>query len=167
MTTLDTAVPRRRMRWWERLMEPIAASRPGGWLYIHVFCRIDPLLLRLSRGRISISVGWPILLLTHTGARSGTRRRTALLYTADGENIVLVASKAGAARNPAWFHNLRANPQCGVLARGRNGDYQARILEGAERHRAWALATDLYMGYAAYQGRTARRIPVLVLEPHH
>jgi deazaflavin-dependent oxidoreductase (nitroreductase family) len=164
MTTLDTAVPRRRMRWWERLMEPIAASRPGGWLYIHVFCRIDPLLLRLSRGRISISVGWPILLLTHTGARSGTRRRTALLYAADGENIVLVASKAGAARNPAWFHNLRANPRCNVLAGKRSGDYAARVLEGAERHRAWVLANDLYAGYAAYQGRTERRIPVVVLE---
>ena len=145
-------------------MEPIAASRPGGWLYIHVFCRIDPLLLRLSRGRISISVGWPILLLTLTGARSGTRRRTALLHAADGENIVLVASKAGAARNPAWFHNLRANPQCSVLAGKRSGDYAARVLEGAERHRAWALANDLYAGYAAYQGRTERRIPVVVLE---
>jgi deazaflavin-dependent oxidoreductase (nitroreductase family) len=165
MTTLDTAVPRRRMRWWERLMEPIAASRPGAWLYIHLFCHIDPLLLRLSRGRVSISLGWPILLLTHTGARSGKRRRTALLYTRDGERIVLVASKAGAARNPAWFHNLAANPQCSVLAGKRSGDYDARVLEGAERDRAWALATDLYAGYAAYQGRTERRIPVLVLEP--
>ena len=146
-------------------MEPIAASRPGGWLYIHVFCRIDPLLLRLSRGRLSLSVGWPILLLTHTGARSGRQRRTALLYTADGENIVLVASKAGAAHNPAWFHNLKANPRCSVLAGKRTGDYAARVLEGAERHRAWALAKDLYAGYGAYQSRTDRRIPVLVLEP--
>jgi deazaflavin-dependent oxidoreductase (nitroreductase family) len=154
------------MRWWERLMEPIAASRPGAWLYIHVFCRIDPLLLRATGGRLSISVGWPILLLTHTGARSGKRRRTALLYTADGENIVVVASRGGAARNPAWYHNLRANPRCSVLARGRNGDYDARVLEGAERQHAWALANDLYAGYTAYQGRTARRIPVLVLEPH-
>ena len=147
-------------------MEPIAASRPGAWLYIHVFCRIDPLLLRATGGRLSISVGWPILLLTHTGARSGKRRRTALLYTADGENIVVVASRGGAARNPAWYHNLKANPRCSVLARGRNGDYDARVLEGAERQRAWALANDLYAGYTAYQGRTARRIPVLVLEPH-
>jgi deazaflavin-dependent oxidoreductase (nitroreductase family) len=119
----------------------------------------------LSRGRISISVGWPILLLTHTGARSGKQRRTALLYAADGENIVLVASKAGAKRNPAWFHNLKANPQCGVLAGRRSGDYAARVLEGVERRRAWELATGLYMGYAAYQGRTDRRIPVLILEP--
>jgi deazaflavin-dependent oxidoreductase (nitroreductase family) len=96
---------------------------------------------------------------------SGTRRRTALLYTADGENVVLVASKAGAARNPAWFHNLKANPHCSVLARGRNGDYHARVLEGAERDRAWALANDLYAGYAVYQTRTDRKIPVLMLEP--
>ena len=146
-------------------MEPIAASRPGGWLYIHVFCRIDPLLLRLSRGRVSVSVGWPVLLLTHTGARSGKRRRTALLYTRDGENIVLVASKAGAKRNPAWFHNLKANPHCDVLAGKRSGAYAARELHGAERDRAWALANDLYAGYSVYQSRTDRRIPVLVLEP--
>jgi deazaflavin-dependent oxidoreductase (nitroreductase family) len=165
MTTLDIAVPRRKMRWWERLMEPIAASRPGSWLYIHVICHIDPLLLRLSRGRVSVSVGWPVLLLTHTGARSRKRRRTPLLYTRDGENIVLVASKAGAKRNPAWFHNLKANPHCGVLAGKRSGDYDARVLDGAERDRAWALATDLYAGYTAYQARTQRRIPVLVLEP--
>jgi deazaflavin-dependent oxidoreductase (nitroreductase family) len=165
MTTLDTAVPRRRMRWWERLMEPIAASRPGGWLYIHVFCRIDPLLLRMSRGRISVSLGWPILLLTHTGARTGDRRRTALLYAMDGERIVLVASKAGAARNPAWYHNLTANPRCTVLAgRGRSGEYEARVADGSERERLWALANDLYAGYTAYQGRTERRIPVLALE---
>jgi deazaflavin-dependent oxidoreductase (nitroreductase family) len=166
MTTLETAVPRRRMRWWERLMEPIAASRPGAWLYVHVFCRIDPPLLRMTGGRLSVSLGWPILLLTHTGARSGAQRRTALLYTADGEHIVLVASKGGAAHNPAWYHNLRANPRCSVLARGRSGEYSARVVEdGAERDRLWALATDLYAGYAAYQGRTERRIPVLVLEP--
>jgi deazaflavin-dependent oxidoreductase (nitroreductase family) len=166
MTTLETAVPRRRMRWWERLMEPIAASRPGAWLYVHVFCRIDPPLLRLTGGRVSVSLGWPILLLTHTGARSGARRRTALLYTADGDRIVLVASKGGAARNPAWYHNLRANPRCSVLAPGRGGEYVARVVEdGAERERLWALATDLYAGYTAYQGRTERRIPVLVLEP--
>jgi deazaflavin-dependent oxidoreductase (nitroreductase family) len=166
MTAIDLAIPRRRMRWWERLMEPIAASRPGSWLYVHVFCRIDPLLLRMSRGRISISLGWPILLLTHTGARSGARRRTALLYASDGDRIVLVASKAGAARNPAWYHNLKANPRCTVLAaRGRSGDYEARVLEGEERARLWALANDLYAGYTAYQGRTERRIPVLALEP--
>jgi deazaflavin-dependent oxidoreductase (nitroreductase family) len=166
MTTLETAVPRRRMRWWERLMEPIAASRPGAWLYIHVFCRIDPLLLRMSGGRISISLGWPILLLTHTGARTSAIRRTALLYATDGERIVLVASKGGAARNPAWYHNLTANPRCTVLAgRSRSGEYEARVVEGAERARLWALATDLYAGYRAYQGRTDRRIPVLALEP--
>jgi deazaflavin-dependent oxidoreductase (nitroreductase family) len=165
MTTLETAVPRRRMRWWERLMEPIAASRPGAWLYVHVFCLIDPLLLRMSGGRVSVSLGWPILQLTHTGARSGERRRTALLYATDGERIVLVASKGGADHHPAWYHNLKADPLCSVLARGRSGDYEARVAEGTERERLWALATDLYTGYSAYQSRTDRRIPVLVLEP--
>jgi deazaflavin-dependent oxidoreductase (nitroreductase family) len=154
------------MRPWERLMETIAASRPGAWLFIHVFCHIDPLLLRISRGRISISLGWPILQLTHIGARTRARRRTALLYATDGERIVLVASKGGAASNPAWYHNLKANPHCTVLApNGQSGEYEARIVDGAERARLWALATDLYAGYSVYQHRTDRRIPVLALEP--
>lgn len=146
-------------------MEPLAATRAGAWLYVNAFCRVDPWLLKRSGGRVSISLGWPILLLGHTGARSGAGRETALLYATDGERIVLVASKGGAASNPAWYHNLEAHPSCHVLARGRSGDYVAREVEGAERTRLWALATDLYAGYTAYQGRMARLIPVLVLEP--
>ena len=152
------------MAWWERATEPLGASRPGGWLYINVFSRIDPWLLRTSRGRVSLGLGWPVLLLTHTGARSGERRETALLYTSDGDRIVLIASKAGAPRNPAWYHNLKANPRCSVLARGRSGEYVAREATGEERAQLWAKATSLYAGYDAYQGRTGRRIPVVVLE---
>jgi deazaflavin-dependent oxidoreductase (nitroreductase family) len=78
---------------------------------------------------------------------------------------VLVASMAGAARNPAWYHNLKANPECGVIARNRSGRYRARELEGEERQRAWAIANDVYSGYSTYQGRTGGRvIPVLRLE---
>jgi deazaflavin-dependent oxidoreductase (nitroreductase family) len=161
-----SAVPRRRLNRWERAMEDFAKSRPGGWLFVNVFNRIDPFLLKASGGRLSLAVGRPVLLLTHTGARSGERRETPLLFTADGDRIVLVASKAGAARHPAWYHNLRANPRAEVLAPGgRSGTYLAREAEGEERDRLWAAVNDLYAGYDVYQGRAgARRIPVVVLE---
>jgi deazaflavin-dependent oxidoreductase (nitroreductase family) len=150
----------------EKAMEAFAASKPGGWLYVNVFSRIDPLLLRLSRGRLSISLGRPVLLLTTLGAKSGKRRSLPLLYARDGDNVVLVASKAGSTRHPAWYHNLRANPEAELLLPGRSGTYIAREAEGEERERLWAKANDLYGGYDVYQGRAGeRRIPVMVLEP--
>jgi deazaflavin-dependent oxidoreductase (nitroreductase family) len=151
----------------ERAVESFAASRPGGWLYITVFPKIDPFLLRASGGRLSISVGRPVLLLTTTGRKSGQPRSSPLLFTADGDNILLVASKAGSTSHPAWYLNLKANPSAEVLApRGRSGNYVAREAEGEERERLWAKVNDHYAGYEAYQGRTGgRRIPVMVLEP--
>jgi deazaflavin-dependent oxidoreductase (nitroreductase family) len=149
-----------------RAATKLAASTPGGWLYINVFSRIDPAILRLSNGRLSLSVGFPVLLLRHKGAKTGEPRETALLFTPDGPRIVLVASKAGSDKNPAWYHNLKAHPDVEVLAPGgRTGRYRAHEAEGEERDRVWKLANDLYAGYNVYQGRTGgRRIPVMVLE---
>jgi deazaflavin-dependent oxidoreductase (nitroreductase family) len=161
-----TGPRRRRLNSLERLLEDFARSRPGGWFFVNVATRIDPTLLRLTGGRLSIAVGQPVLLLRHRGAKSGRPRETALLYTADGERLVLVASKAGSERNPAWYHNLKAHPEVSVLAPGRSGRYVAREAEGAERDRLWELVNDLYRGYGTYQARTGgRRIPVMVLEP--
>jgi F420H(2)-dependent quinone reductase len=93
---------------------------------------------------------------------------TPLLYLADGDRIVLVASKAGAPRHPAWYHNVKANPGVEFLLRGGpKRSYAAREAEGAEREELWAKVNDLYVGYDDYQGRTGGRvIPVIVLEPH-
>ena len=150
----------------QRQVERFASTRPGGWFFVNVANRVDPTLLRLSRGRLSIAVGQPVLLLSTRGARSGRTRRTPLLYCTDAERIVLVASKAGSARHPAWYRNLMANQEVEVLARGRSGRYRAREAEGQERERLWAKAVDLYSGYDVYQVRAgARRIPVVVLDP--
>lgn len=152
--------------WWERGMTAFAASRPGGWLFVNVFNRIDPVLLRVSGGRLSVAVGQPVLLMTSTGARSGQRRQTPLLYSADGDRIVLVASKAGSDRHPAWYHNVMAHPDVDVLAPGRSGRYRAREAQGEERERLWRQVNELYSGYDTYQERAGeRRIPVVVLEP--
>lgn len=159
--------PRRRnLKPWEKLLEGFAASRPGGWFFVNVGNRIDPVLLRLSRGHLSVAVGQPVLLLTARGAKSGKTRATPLVYVTDGDNVVLIASNAGSSRHPAWYHNVRANPGVELLLPGRSGEYVAREAEGEERRRLWELANDLYAGYDVYQDRAgARPIPVIVLEP--
>jgi deazaflavin-dependent oxidoreductase (nitroreductase family) len=105
-----------------------------------------------------------VLLLTTTGAKSGVKRETPLLYTVDGDNLVVVASKAGSPHHPAWYHNVRANPTVDILApRGRSGRYIGHEAEGEERARLWEDVNDLYAGYDVYQGRAgSRRIPVVV-----
>jgi F420H(2)-dependent quinone reductase len=158
---------RRPMKRWERAMETIVKSRPGGWFAVNVGNPVDQRLLRWTNGRVGLFPGQPVGLLETVGAKSGQPRTTPLLYLQDGEQVVLVASKAGAARHPAWFHNLRARPDVFFTARkAHRRPYRAREAEGPERERLWARVNDLYAGYETYQGRSGgRRIPVVVLEP--
>ena len=148
------------------LLDRLFQTRLGTWVAIHVGQRIDPFLMRATRGRIRISFTAPTILLTHTGARSGTRRATPLLYFTEGDKVVLIASKGGAPQNPAWYHNVKAHPEVEASSDGRPERYVACEAAGAERERLWRLATKLYSGYEDYQARaTRRRIPVIVLEP--
>lgn len=107
----------------------------------------------------------PVLLLDHVGARSGTRRTSPLVYARDGEDVVVVASKGGYERNPAWFHNLVANPDTTVQIGSRHQKVHARVATAAERERLWPLVVSVYSGYDGYQRRTDREIPLVVLEP--
>jgi deazaflavin-dependent oxidoreductase (nitroreductase family) len=162
---MATRVRKRKMSRLERVLENFAASKAGGWFYVNVANKIDTPLLRMSNGRISLSVGQQVLLLTARGAKSGKRRAAPLLYMLDGDRIVLIASNAGNLKHPSWYHNLKAHPDVDVKAKGRSGRYRAREAEGEERERLWALANDYYRGYDVYQERAgARRIPVIVLE---
>ncbi len=152
----------RFMRWFLRL----ASTRAGAWFFTTVTPPLDGLVLRLSRGRISMAGVAPILLLTTTGARSGQPRSTPLLYQKDGERFVLIASKGGNPRHPAWYHNLRARPEARLLVGGREVLCKVCEAEGEERERLWKLATAYNPGYDTYQARaTKRRIPVLILTP--
>jgi F420H(2)-dependent quinone reductase len=136
------------------------------WPVLAQLTRIHALLYRASRGRIGGRMGnLPLLLLEHTGARSGAKRTTPLGYVTDGERLVLVASKGGHPRNPAWVHNLRAHPEVVVQVGGERRRVHAREASEAERERLWALALSAYRGYGSYQERTSRRIPLVVLEP--
>ena len=150
----------------DRLLQAAAQTRAGGRLFVSVFPAIDRRLIPLTHGRLSTGLGQPIVLLHARGARSGAVRTTPLLATKAGSSIVLIASKAGAEHHPAWFHNVRANPDVEVTVGGRRRPMRARIAHGEERDRLWGLACDNYSGYGAYQRRAAGRlIPVVVLEP--
>ncbi len=107
----------------------------------------------------------PALLLDHVGARSGTRRTTPLTYIEDGEDVVIVASKGGYPKNPAWFHNLRANPDTTVQIGREHRAVHARVASPEERERLWPIVVATYSGYEGYQERTEREIPLVVLEP--
>ena len=149
-----------------RLLESFASTKIGAWFFVKVTPPIDRRLVRLSGGRISMALIRPVALLNTTGAKSGEKRTTPLLFFRDGENVVLIASYGGNTYHPAWYHNLRANPECEVFYGGHKGLYIAREAEGEERERLWREANRLYRGYGIYQERTdGRRIPVLILEP--
>jgi F420H(2)-dependent quinone reductase len=124
-------------------------------------------LYRATRGLIGHHVPGapPMLLLDHVGAKSGKVRTTPLAYLQDGENVVLVASKGGHPRNPAWFHNLMENPETTVQIGSQRRAVRARVAEGEERKRLWVEVVDLYGGYRDYQERTDRQIPLVVLGP--
>ena len=106
-----------------------------------------------------------MLLLDHVGAKSGTLRTSPLLFIPDGDNLVLVASKGGFPKNPAWFHNLQANPVTYAQVGPERRRVRARVATAAERPRLWASAVDVWPGYEDYRVRTDREIPLVVLEP--
>ena len=107
----------------------------------------------------------PVLLLDHVGAKSGIRRTTPLAYIEDGADVVLVASKGGHPRNPAWFQNLRANPDTTVQIGRERRAVHARVAAPDERVRLWPKVVAAYAGYRGYQERTQRQIPFVILEP--
>ena len=107
----------------------------------------------------------PMLLVDHVGAKSGKRRTSPLVYTVDGENLILVASKGGYPKNPAWFHNLMANPDTTIQVGSSRRDVHARVADLEERERLWPMVVKTYGGYEDYQKRTKREIPLVILQP--
>ena len=108
--------------------------------------------------------GAPMLLLHTTGAKSGKERVNPLVYQADGDRIVIFASKAGADTHPDWFHNVRANPEVTIEVGTETETRRARVAEGEERERIWAKQKQDMPGFAEYEAKTERVIPVVVLE---
>jgi len=109
--------------------------------------------------------GVPLLLLHHTGAKSGQVRVNPLAYQADGDRLVVFGSKGGAPTNPDWYHNLIANPQATIEVGTESREVIARMAEGEERQRIWNRQKELVPAFADYEEKTPRQIPVVVLEP--
>ena len=108
--------------------------------------------------------GYPTLVLTTTGRRSGRPRRQMLIYGRDGGRSLVVASMGGADRHPQWYRNLLAHPEVQVQVLAERFTARARPATPAEKPRLWRLMADLYPPYEEYQARTSREIPVVILE---
>jgi deazaflavin-dependent oxidoreductase (nitroreductase family) len=149
------------------LKAALRIGRRTGWRLFNELTRVHTIGYRLTRGLVGSRIpgGPPMLLLDHVGAKSGKKRTTPLVYLQDDDEIVIVASKGGSPRHPAWFHNLRANPQTAVQVGSRRIAVTARVATPTERSRLWPKVVDLYRGYAAYQRRTKREIPLVILGP--
>jgi deazaflavin-dependent oxidoreductase (nitroreductase family) len=120
---------------------------------------------RASGGQLGgVFAGSPLLLLTTTGRKSGRRHTIPVLYTRDGDQYVVLASKAGAPTNPSWYHNLLAQPRAIVELGDQTFEVVATVVAGTERERLFAQHARQLPIYAEYQHQTTRAIPVLVLQ---
>lgn len=161
-------IPEPQPRAWQRWMHNLSSSRWGAKAFSFFFHHVDNTALKWSNGRFTFggwATGLPVAILTTTGAKSGQPRAVPLLIIPYENALLLVASNWGGKKYPAWYHNLRAQPQCQVTYRNETRAFRARAAQGAEYARAWEHAVNLYKGYAEYQKRTGGRpIPILLLE---
>src|SRR5436190_8702330 len=158
--------PETKRSLYESIAVPLVASRPGSWFYVNVAPHLDRALLRLTRGRLTTAGRGRVGFLKVRGAKSGVERVTPLVWTGDGERLLLVASRGGDPRHPAWYRNVVANPGVRFSADGAERAYRARTATVAERPRMWELVNRRYPGYAVYKRRAGEReIPIIVLEP--
>ncbi|MFZ1925892.1 MAG: nitroreductase/quinone reductase family protein [Solirubrobacteraceae bacterium] len=162
-TQLKYVDPNRPRGVFSRTFASFSATRLGRLFSAKVVWKVDPYLLRATRGRLGMGLVLPTALLETTGARSGALRRNAVIYFHDKDLVTIVASKAGAPKHPAWFHNLCAYPDVTF------GDIpmQATVVsDEAERQRIWMLADRVFAPYATYRREAAaanRTIPIVQL----
>jgi deazaflavin-dependent oxidoreductase (nitroreductase family) len=150
---------------YERVATPLVASRGGSWFFVNVAPHLDRALLRLTDGHWTTAGKGRVGFLMVRGAKSGVERITPLVWTGDGDRILLVASRGGDVKHPAWYRNVVANPDVRFSKDGDERPYRARTATDEERPRMWELVTRRYAGYATYQRRAgSREIPVVVLE---
>jgi deazaflavin-dependent oxidoreductase (nitroreductase family) len=146
-----------------RAYASLANTRLGRFMSIHILWKFDPHLMRATRGRLGMALVLPTALLETRGAKSGALRRNVVIYFHDGDRVTIIASKLGLERHPAWFHNLRADPDVsfgGIPMRA------TIVADEAERERLWALADRVFPPYAAYRreaAKVSRTIPIVHL----
>ncbi|WAX57851.1 nitroreductase family deazaflavin-dependent oxidoreductase [Jatrophihabitans cynanchi] len=153
--------------------KPKGLDRPSTVKIIKAMSTAHTWLYRRSGGRLgrkwhvgsALRHGVPVCLLTTTGRKSGVPRTVPLLYLADGEDAVLVASQGGLPTNPQWYYNLLAEPAVTVQLGTRTRAMRARVADAAERAVLWPRLVRLYADYENYQSWTDREIPVIICEP--
>jgi deazaflavin-dependent oxidoreductase (nitroreductase family) len=155
--------PNSRRSLFSRAYAWVSGTRLGRLMSANIVWKIDPYLLRATRGRVGMGLVLPTALLETRGAKSGVVRRNAVIYFHDEDRVTIIASKAGAERHPAWFHNLRAHPDVtfgGIPMRA------SVVSEEAECRRLWTLADRVFAPYATYRREAAkanRTIPIVQL----
>ena len=154
----------RDARRFHRIVRRTAATRPMAKLYGVIQEPLDRGVYRLSGGTATMSswlAGVEITMLTTTGAKTGRPRTLPVLGLPDGEDTILIASNFGRPRNPAWYHNLRADPRATIVVGGIAREVVARELRGAERERDYRRGEEVFPGFARYRRWAAdREIPV-------
>jgi deazaflavin-dependent oxidoreductase (nitroreductase family) len=119
---------------------------------------------RANAGKVRAFARQPLLLLTHTGAKTGAKRTNPVAYFRDGDRYVIVASKGGAPTNPDWYHNLLANPEATIEVGTDTFAVRAEPASTEERERLWRMITSKNPAFAEYERKTSRTIPVVILE---
>lgn len=141
----------------------LAVTRAGLWLSVKVGWRLDPHLLKLTRGRFSTTGPVVAALLETRGARTGQARQNATLYFHDDDRVTIIASKRGWPKNPGWYYNLRTHPEVGYGGL----PFRAEIVEDdGERQRLWGLADRVFPQFAVYRAwaeKAGRVIPIVQL----
>ena len=128
------------------------------------FSDLHARLYRLTRGAAQ-NPHYPTMLLTVTGRKTGAPRTVPLIYIDDGHRLVIAAAYAGSDSNPAWWLNLRANPDAVAQIGSRTFPVRAELAPAAERTELWRRLVEMYPYFTGYQQRTSREIPVVILTP--
>ena len=152
----------------QRLLHRFVALLPVTRFFAPRAHIMDKALLKLTKGRFSLTeiLGWNIIQLTTLGAKTKQPRMLPLVGLFDEQNIILIASSFGREHNPGWYYNLKANPECDVMFKGKSATYVAHEINGEEREKYFRIAISQYAGFQNYRERAAhRKIPVMVLEP--
>ena len=163
---------KRKYSWLQTSLQKIGSTRFGSWFFSYAQFHLDKFLLRLTDNKTtltSVLAGFPIIILTSKGAKSGLLRSVPLVGVPDesgSDKIALIATNYGKRQHPGWYYNLKANPQATGSIRGQARDYVAHEAEGEEYDRFWKSANNIYAGFSNYRERACDRpIPIMVLTP--
>lgn len=152
----------------QRLIHQFIMLNPVTAFFANKIHLVDKLVLKMTADKYTVSefAGWNIIQLTTIGAKTNQLHTMPLVGIFDNENIALIATSFGREHNPGWYYNLKTNPFCEVIFKGKSRNYVARETEGAEYDRYFQMAVSQYAGYQKYKKlATHRHVPVMVLEP--